>query len=82
MITWVEKVAFVGMTVEIVPSVPSEVTCYRYCVRLRIPDGLCSYGDGHTIEEAIESAAYGMNMDWWSVETKMTEHEWQQISHE
>ncbi len=79
MITWAEKVAFVGMTVEIVPS---DTTGYRYRVRVRIPDGASSYGGGHTIEEAIEQAAWGMNMDWYSIRRKITEREWQQISHE
>lgn len=78
MITWAEKVAFVGMTIEVVPS---DVTCYQYHVRVRVPSGICSYGDGHTMEQAIESAAIRMQMDWCSVEQKITEHEWQQMSH-
>ncbi len=78
MVSWAEKVAFVGMTVEVVPL---DVVCYQYHVRVRIPGGVCSYGDGHTMEEAIESAAVGMQMDWYSVEQKITEYEWQRMSH-
>ena len=75
MVTWAEKVAFVGMTMETVPSP------FLYGVRVCIPDGLGSYGDGNTMEEAIESAAWGMNMGWWPVERKITEQEWQRMSH-
>jgi len=65
MITWADKVAFVGMVVETMPvdEVDYVGFHYEYRVRVRIPDGLCSYGDGDTMEEAIESAATGMGMD-------------------
>lgn len=78
MITWEDKVAFVGMTVE---TVSSDVIYHKYHVRVRIPGGACSYGSGHTMEKAIESAAWGMNMDWYSVERKITEREWERMSH-
>lgn len=76
MITWAEKIAFVGMTME-----PTIDDLYPYGVKVRIPGGLCSSGGGHTIEKAIESAAIGMNIDWYSVEQHMTEQEWKRMSH-
>jgi hypothetical protein len=82
MITWANKIAFVGMVVEHIPqqSPDCDNDC-RYNLRVRIPDGLCSYGNGETMEEALEDAAWGMNMDWWSVERNMTEREWQRMAH-
>lgn len=53
----------------------------EYHVRVRIPGGVCSYGDGASMEEAIEIAAMGMNMDWYSIEGKITEREWERMSH-
>ena len=86
MITWADKVAFVGMIVEIVNLDKSWEgkeydTIDQYHIRVRIPGGVCSYGDGASMEKAIESAAIGMNMDWYSIEGKMTEHEWERMSH-
>lgn len=79
MITWAEKIAFVGMTVE---TVPPDEACYKHHVRVRIPGGACSYGGGDTIEEATVSAAMGMRMDWRSIESKITKREWEKIAHE
>lgn len=85
-ITWADKVAFVGMIVEIIHSKKSwegkkDGVIDPYHVRVRIPGGLCSYGDGTSMEKAIESAAIGMNMDWYSIEGKMIEREWKRMSH-
>jgi hypothetical protein len=79
MITWAQKVAFVGMVVETIPA--DEIGCYQYSSKVRIPDGLCSFGEGDTEEESIENAAIGMNIDWGSVERKITEREWEKMSH-
>ncbi len=80
MITWAEKVAWVGMVVTKVKPKQSIAT-WKHRIRLRIPCGVCTHGDGDTIEEAIESAAGGMNIDWDGLEERMTEHEWQKMSH-
>lgn len=83
MITWADKVAFVGMVVEIMPVDEIDYVgfYYEYRVRVRTPGGACSYGDGNTMEEAIESAATGMRIGWSSVERKITEAEWAKMSH-
>lgn len=82
MITWADKIAFVGMTVEMVSKDrPNFYEFHRYNVLVRIPNGLCSYGSGNTMEEAIESGAIGMSVCWFSVERKITEREWQKMSH-
>ena len=76
MITWADKVTFVGMVVETVfPDAIGNVGSYAYNVKIGIPGGLCSYGNGSTREKAIESAAWGIHVDWWSVEQRMTEFE-------
>ncbi|KKN99041.1 hypothetical protein LCGC14_0142860 [marine sediment metagenome] len=76
MITWAEKVAFVGMVVTKQYS-----PMFGYKVKVSIPNGLCSFGTGDTLDEAIESAAIGMNMDWHSITRKITERKWEQIAH-
>jgi hypothetical protein len=81
MITWADKVAFVGLTVKAVPSSISKGIGYPYRVKLCYNPGLCSFGDGHTIDEAIKDAAISMPIDWTSVERKITELEWQRMSH-
>lgn len=76
MITWTERLAFVGMIVEV------ESASLHHCkVRVRIPDGLCSFGEGNTFEGAIRNAAWGMGIDWGSVERKITERAWERMSH-
>ncbi len=70
MVTWAEKVAWVGMEVhELIPVAPSE----RFSVKLCNNPGRCSYGQGDTLDEAIKNAAWGMGIDWWSVERKITD---------
>lgn len=78
MITWAEKVAWVGFEVE--PRTSSG-SFFEHSIKLRRNPGRCSYGEGDTLEEAIEDAAWGMNIDWWSVERRITEHEWEKMSH-
>ena len=75
-ITWTEKVAFVGMTVVECSTTLDVGSCYQHRVKVSIP-----YGYGNTVEKAVENAATGMNMCWSSIERKMTELEWQRISH-
>lgn len=78
MITWADKVAFVGLTVKTMPS----DTCYRHKVKVSYgPRGRCSIEHGNTIDEAIEIAAISLPICWRSVEKKITEHEWQRMSH-
>lgn len=78
MITWKEKVTWVGFTVEDITTSDSPLL---FEVELSYNPGRRSFGDGDTLEEAIEEAAWGMNIDWWSVERRITEHEWKKISH-
>lgn len=76
MITWSEKIAFVGITAKVMPS-----DYHRFEIKLSYDPGLCSFGGGDTIEEAIEHAAISMPIDWLSVTKKITELAWQQMSH-
>jgi hypothetical protein len=78
MITWKEKITWVGFRVEHLINSSSP---FEHSIKLRKNPGRCSYGDGDTLEEAIESAAWGMGIDWWSVERRITEHEWNKMSH-
>lgn len=78
--SWRDKLAWVGMTWEIVEK--SMVLGRTYCkVRVSNNPGVSSFGDGSTFEEAIENAACGMNIDWLSVERRMTEADWAEIAH-
>lgn len=82
MITWAEKVAFLGMKVKTMPSsTTGPDTWSRHKVKLCYNPGLCSYGYGDTIDEAIGDAAIGMPICWSSVERKITEREWERMSH-
>jgi len=75
---WVDKLAFVGMFYEEIPNNGP----YKFEIRIRRKHGvLVSDGGGDTIEEAIESAACGQNINWSSVERKMTERDWARIAH-
>lgn len=78
MITWREKVAWVGFEVKPLTDPGSP---FEHNIKLRRNPGLCSYGGGDTLEKAIESAAWGMNIDWWSVERRITEHKREKMSH-
>jgi len=75
---WVDMLAFVGMEYqEVTHTGPG-----KYKVRVsRIHGVLVSYGDGDTIEEAIEEAAWGQGMDWNAISRKMTERDWARIAH-
>ena len=78
MVTWAQKVAFLDM--QVIP-IPSGLYDCRYKVRLYRNPGISTFGDGDSIEEAIESAAWRMGIDWGSVARKITEREWEKISH-
>ncbi len=79
MITWAQKIAFVGMPCE---DVPPDHMNYPFNVRVRFAqNGLCSYGQGETLEKAIENACHGLPMDWNSVTRKITDKEWERIAH-
>jgi len=79
MVTWAQKIAFVGMTCEDVP--PNQMN-YTFNVMVRFsPKGLCSYGRGSTHEKALECACVGLPMDWNSVTRKITDKEWELIAH-
>jgi len=78
MITWVEKIAFVGMTYDECGSFIDDSDVH---VRVDIPDGLRSFGYGSTLEAAIEQAARRMQIDWNSVDRKITEKEWERMAH-
>jgi hypothetical protein len=75
MVTWAQKIAFVGMSVRDVDG-----PC-RFNVRVCHNPGASSYGSGPTLEKAIEDAAIGLRIDWDSVTRKITDKEWELIAH-
>lgn len=79
MVTWADKVAWVGFTVK--PITPESTSYFKYAIKLSYNPGRCSYGDGDMMEKAIEDAALGIGIDWWSVEKRITEYEWQRMAH-
>jgi len=80
MITWAEKIAFVGLTAKRVPRSKGEIYA-PFHVKVSYNPGLCSFGWGNTFDEAIGSAAQSLPIDWYSVERKITEKAWQAIAH-
>lgn len=77
MITWEEKVAFVGMSIE--SMTPDR--CYPFKIKLSYNPGASSIGHGFTLEEAICDAATSVRICWSSVEKKITEKRWMEIAH-
>jgi len=75
---WKARLAFVDMFFEIKHQEDGFVSGY-IC---RNGGGLCSQGIGATVGEAISNASNGQNIDWWSIEKKITEQEWSKIAHE
>lgn len=75
MITWAQKIAFVGLSVKDVDG------SYPFNVKVCHNPGASSYGDGPTLEKAIENAAIGLQIDWNSVTRKITDMEWERIAH-
>jgi len=74
---WKERLAFVDMYFEIKHQEEGVVKGY---IR-RNGGGLASQGYGETIGDAIRNASLGQNIDWYSVDRKMTEQSWKSISH-
>jgi len=74
---WKERLAFVDMYWETIER--SHGTLYGYIKRNG--GGLCSRGTGKTVGDAIRSASAGQNIDWDSLDRKMTEQAWRIISH-
>lgn len=75
MIHWQDKLAWLGMLWKTV-SGDSLVNVQV----LRNP-GRVSFGSGNTLELALEEAAWGQNINWCSVERKMTDVVWSSIAH-
>jgi len=82
MITWKEKVAFVGMSVRLmIPGETGVDTCFKYKIKVSHNPGACSIGHGNTLDEAIGNAARSLQICWHSVERRMTNEAWENISH-
>lgn len=91
MITWADKVAFVGMSVKNLSSKEYNKVAgfftsdfdinYGYNVKVSISGGCSSFGCGSTQEEAIEDAAISFQICWSSVEQKITEQQWERMYH-
>ena len=86
--TWQDKLAWVGMEWETIRHpmrkdelVEALILCSKVVVRVRTPGGRVSYGYGDTLELALEDGARGQNIDWSSVERKITEAAWAEIAH-
>ena len=74
-ITWQDKLAWLGMVWK---SVPGQ---FLVNVEVRRNPGRVSFGSGDTLESALEEAAWGQEIGWWSVERKMTDAAWASIAH-
>lgn len=75
MITWKEKIEFLGLEIK------SREWNSGVIVTVRYPGGLSSgerYGD--TEEEALGRAAISLPLDWNSVERRITERQWLQMA--
>lgn len=74
--SWVDKLAWVGLIWKINDQTDDFVRLF-----VRVPGGAVAFGGGGTLEEALENGARGHNIDWSSVERKMTDAAWDKISH-
>lgn len=74
--SWKDKLAWVGLVWEIIEQTDEDCR-----VKVRVPDGLVSFGDGETLEDALRHGAAGQSIDWNSVGRKMTEAAWASIAH-
>ena len=79
MFTWKEKFAAAGIVICSITN--DELFHGRIKVKTRIPGGLCSFGTGKTLEDALRDASYGFRIDWHQTERRMTENAWKQIAH-
>lgn len=75
--SWKDKLAWVGVDWEILHQ--DEDVCHVKC--RHSGGGASSFGDGRSLDEALCSGAYGLNISWHSVECKMTEAAWARIAH-
>ena len=75
MITWAQKIAFVGMSFEEIDG------RHPFDVKVCHNPGASIYGSGSTLDEAIGNAAIGLQIDWNSVTRKITDKEWERIAH-
>lgn len=85
MVTWQEKLRFVGMEAVDVRDDHHSQDGHHELITVKIQNqrgiGLVSFGEGKTRTDAIRNASYGVGIDWYSVERKITEMEWGKISH-
>jgi hypothetical protein len=85
MISWADKIAFVGLTYQIKECIYSGY--YRLKVKVCIPNGATAYGFGSSayedtaIDHAIEDGVCSFHVDWQSVERKITDQEWSKMAH-
>jgi len=84
MITWQNKLEYLGMPFELISfTCPKngpptyEVKVYYGSTRF----GLCGFGHGETLEKALEDAVIGFPTNWNEVSKKITEQEWNKIAH-
>lgn len=76
MITWQQKVEAMGMVWR------RQTPQYgKFRVRVDRNPGLVSFGDGETLEKALEVAALGQNIDFHGVKEKLTEAAWRGMAH-
>ncbi len=76
MITWQEKLAWLGFNWEPIKG--------QFAVNVKVTrehGGLVSFGGGNSTEDALRQAAEGQNIDWGSIERKMTDETWLKMAH-
>jgi hypothetical protein len=82
-IAWEEKLAFVGFVAQ-----DQERSTYKFCVKIGIPingvfNGRVAFGYSNiSREEAIADAAIRIDLDWSSIDRKITETQWNNIAHQ
>ena len=76
MITWEQKLDWVGMFATRVSKKYDQCGIYNWRVDRVSGGGLVTFGD------TIEAAARSQPIDWHSVACKITEHEWARVAHQ
>jgi hypothetical protein len=76
-IKWEDKISFLGMSWRLL-DMNTELIKVRVSIDL---GGVYSEGEAKNLDEAIGSAARKLPFDWFSVEKRITEHNWKSISH-
>ena len=74
---WRGRLAFVDMYFEIKHQ---EIGLVKGYIR-RNGGGLAAQGYGETVGDAIRNASVGENIDWNSVDRKITEQAWKSMAH-